>query len=91
MVNEYSCVCLHGDRRPQERKANLQSFKDGEVRFLICTDVAARGIDARGIPFGMLCIYSVCVCVCVCVCVYIYVYVYVCICVCLCTGGWMCI
>ena len=54
MVNEYSCVCLHGDRRPQERKANLQSFKDGEVRFLICTDVAARGIDVRGIPFGML-------------------------------------
>ena len=53
MVNEYSCVCLHGDRRPQERKANLQSFKDGEVRFLICTDVAARGIDVRGIPFGM--------------------------------------
>lgn len=51
MVNEYSCVCLHGDRRPQERKANLQAFKDGEARFLICTDVAARGIDIRGIPF----------------------------------------
>ena len=27
MVNEYSCVCLHGDRKPQERKANLQAFK----------------------------------------------------------------
>ncbi|XP_064401585.1 ATP-dependent RNA helicase DDX1-like isoform X2 [Halichondria panicea] len=51
MVNEYTCVCLHSDRRPQERKENLQSFKDGEVRFLICTDVAARGIDIRGIPF----------------------------------------
>ena len=65
MVNNYSCVCLHGDRRPQERKANLQAFKDGEVRFLICTDVAARGIDVHGIPFGM----CLCVCVCVCVCV----------------------
>ncbi|XP_065839715.1 ATP-dependent RNA helicase DDX1-like [Oscarella lobularis] len=51
MVNEYSCVCLHGDRRPQERRDNLQKFKDGEVRFLICTDVAARGIDVRGIPY----------------------------------------
>ncbi|XP_065896909.1 ATP-dependent RNA helicase DDX1-like [Dysidea avara] len=51
MVNKYSCVCLHGDRRPQERKANLQAFKDGEVRFLICTDVAARGIDVHGIPY----------------------------------------
>ena len=27
MVNEYSCVCLHGDRRPQERKNNLKAFK----------------------------------------------------------------
>ena len=27
MVNEYSCVCLHSDRSPQERKANLQAFK----------------------------------------------------------------
>lgn len=68
MVNEYSCVCLHGDRRPQERKDNLMAFKvtnnlktitkkncyfkTGEVRFLICTDVAARGIDITGIPFG---------------------------------------
>ena len=52
MVNEYSCVCLHGDRRPQERKDNLQAFKAGDVRFLICTDVAARGIDVQGVPFG---------------------------------------
>eukprot|EP00731_Ephydatia_muelleri_P007667 Em0004g5a len=51
MVNEYSCVCLHADRRPEERKENLKAFKEGEARFLICTDVAARGIDICGIPF----------------------------------------
>lgn len=51
MVNEYSCTCVHGDRRVQERRQNLESFKNGDVRFLICTDVAARGIDVRGIPF----------------------------------------
>lgn len=51
MVNEYSCVCLHADRRPEERKENLKAFKEGEVRFLICTDVAARGIDICGIPY----------------------------------------
>jgi ATP-dependent RNA helicase DDX1 len=50
-VNEYSCVCLHSDRRPQERKDNLTAFKTGDVRFLICTDVAARGIDVKGIPY----------------------------------------
>lgn len=49
--NEFSCVCLHGDRHPNERKENLQKFKDNKVKFLICTDVAARGIDVSGLPF----------------------------------------
>jgi len=49
--NELSCVCLHADRAPNERKANLQSFKDQKVKYLICTDVAARGIDVSGLPF----------------------------------------
>lgn len=48
---KYSCVCLHGDRKPHERKANLQKFKDQTVKFLICTDVAARGIDISGLPY----------------------------------------
>lgn len=50
-VSELSCVCLHADRAPNERKANLQLFKDKRVKFLICTDVAARGIDVTGLPF----------------------------------------
>lgn len=49
---ELSCVCLHGDRKPPERKANLQKFKNKEVKFLICTDVAARGLDITGLPFS---------------------------------------
>jgi Helicase conserved C-terminal domain len=36
--------------KPWER-ACLQAFKDGDVRFLICTDVAARGIDIQGLPY----------------------------------------
>ena len=35
MVNEYSCVCLHGDRRPQERKDNLQKFKVQQLQLKI--------------------------------------------------------
>ena len=31
---------------------SLLLFQDGKVRFLICTDVAARGIDVSGLPFG---------------------------------------
>ncbi|XP_074102391.1 ATP-dependent RNA helicase Ddx1 [Cotesia typhae] len=49
--NEFSCVCLHGDRKPPERKANLEKFKRQEVKFLICTDVVARGLDITGLPF----------------------------------------
>ena len=49
--NQFSCVCLHGDRKPAERKANLEKFKKQEVKFLICTDVAARGLDITGLPF----------------------------------------
>lgn len=49
---KYSCVCLHGDRKPHERKQNLEMFKNKERKFLICTDVAARGIDVSGLPFS---------------------------------------
>jgi ATP-dependent RNA helicase DDX1 len=48
----HSCVCLHGDRNPQERDENLKKFKTEKVKFLICTDVAARGLDVRGVPYG---------------------------------------
>ncbi|KAI1307249.1 ATP-dependent RNA helicase Ddx1 [Halotydeus destructor] len=51
IVHPYTCVCLHADRRPQERTANLEKFKTGNCNFLICTDVAARGLDIKGIPY----------------------------------------
>lgn len=49
--HQFSCVCLHGDRKPDERKRNLDRFKKKEVKLLICTDVAARGIDIHGVPY----------------------------------------
>lgn len=49
--NKFSCVCLHSDRSPRERKENLETFKAQKVKFLICTDVAARGLDINGLPF----------------------------------------
>ncbi|ESO02060.1 hypothetical protein HELRODRAFT_106435 [Helobdella robusta] len=49
--SQFSCVCLHGDRKPNERRDNLEMFKRGDVKFLICTDVAARGLDVSGLPY----------------------------------------
>mmetsp|Transcript_19073 Transcript_19073/g.43313 ORF Transcript_19073/g.43313 Transcript_19073/m.43313 type:complete len:841 (-) Transcript_19073:149-2671(-) len=49
--NPYSCVVLAGARNQRERQNNLEAFKEGDVRFMICTDVAARGIDIAGLPF----------------------------------------
>lgn len=49
--NPYSCVVLAGARTQKDRQKALEAFKDGDVRFLICTDVAARGIDIAGLPF----------------------------------------
>jgi ATP-dependent RNA helicase DDX1 len=44
-------VCLHSDRAPNERTENLEKFKQNKVRLLICTDVAARGLDINGLPY----------------------------------------
>jgi len=41
---------LHGDLSQGRRVRMLQGFKDGEVRVLVATDVAARGIDIAGLP-----------------------------------------
>ncbi|KAL3160771.1 hypothetical protein ABBQ38_009184 [Trebouxia sp. C0009 RCD-2024] len=49
--NPYSCLVLAGARSMDQRRDALQAFKDGDIRFLICTDVAARGIDIAGLPF----------------------------------------
>jgi ATP-dependent RNA helicase DDX1 len=30
---------------------NINFFQNNEVKFLICTDVAARGLDIKGMPY----------------------------------------
>ena len=51
LVDGYTCRVLAGMRSMEERKQSLQDFKEGEVKCLIATDVAARGIDIRELPF----------------------------------------
>ncbi len=40
---------LHSNRSLSQRKEALQGFKDGRYRILVATDIAARGIDVKGI------------------------------------------
>ncbi len=40
-----SCEAIHGDIPQRERERTLQKFKDGRLRVLVATDVAARGLD----------------------------------------------
>tara|TARA_B100000073_G_scaffold110020_3_gene88753 strand:- start:1284 stop:3677 length:2394 start_codon:yes stop_codon:yes gene_type:complete len=50
-TSAYSCAVLGGAKTMDERRASLAAFKSGEIKFLICTDVAARGLDISGLPF----------------------------------------
>jgi ATP-dependent RNA helicase DDX1 len=50
-INRFSCRVLAGMRSMTERQANLKAFMEGEIRVLIATDVAARGIDIPELPF----------------------------------------
>ncbi|RMX03075.1 DEAD/DEAH box helicase [Corticibacter populi] len=43
-------AALHGDKSQDERLKALEAFKVGEVDLLICTDVAARGLDIKDVP-----------------------------------------
>jgi ATP-dependent RNA helicase DDX3X len=42
-------VDIHGDRSQSQREAALTSFRSGECRVLVATDVAARGLDIDGV------------------------------------------
>nr|WP_193370518.1 DEAD/DEAH box helicase [Pelagibius marinus] len=41
----FSVAALHGDMAQPVRMETLQGFKDSNVQILVCSDVAARGLD----------------------------------------------
>ncbi len=45
----FSVGALHGDMSQPARFATLEKFKANELRLLVCSDVAARGLDIGGL------------------------------------------
>lgn len=47
--DNYSCERLHGGLEQEDRFAVMNGFKMGNFRYLVATDVAARGIDVDNV------------------------------------------
>jgi ATP-dependent RNA helicase RhlE len=45
----FSSDAIHGNKSQNARQRALDGFKSGEVRILVATDIAARGVDVDGI------------------------------------------
>lgn len=49
--NGISSAAIHGDRNQLQRTQALNSFKQGLIRVLVATDVAARGLDIEELTY----------------------------------------
>lgn len=45
----FEAQALHGDMAQAHRTETLEKFKDGNIRLLVCSDVAGRGIDVDNV------------------------------------------
>jgi ATP-dependent RNA helicase RhlE len=43
------CEAIHGDKSQGARQRALDCFRQGRIRVLVATDIAARGIDVNGV------------------------------------------
>jgi ATP-dependent RNA helicase RhlE len=48
--NGIQSMALHGNKSQSARTQALQGFKNGDIRVLVATDIAARGIDIDELP-----------------------------------------
>jgi ATP-dependent RNA helicase DDX21 len=49
------CQALHGDIAQNQREVTLKSFREGRFSILVCTDVAARGLDITDVDLIVQC------------------------------------
>ena len=46
-----NATAMHSDKSQLSRTRTLEEFKNGEIRILVATDVAARGLDIESLPY----------------------------------------
>jgi ATP-dependent RNA helicase RhlE len=51
IAQELSAAALHGNKSQSLRTRTLAEFKNGAIRILVATDVAARGLDITNLPY----------------------------------------
>ena len=49
LKHDYKADALHGDLKQAQRDKVMNAFKAKNLEILVCTDVAARGIDVKGL------------------------------------------
>ncbi|WOI55772.1 DEAD/DEAH box helicase [Palleronia sp. LCG004] len=47
----FATASIHGNKSQGQRDRAIQGFKDGTIKVLVATDVAARGIDIPGVEY----------------------------------------
>ena len=50
-AQKISAAALHSNKSQSFRTRTLKEFKSGEIRVLVATDVAARGLDISNLPY----------------------------------------
>lgn len=50
----FDALALHGDMQQSYRTQTLEKFRNNEVKILVCSDVAARGLDIQGLSHVFL-------------------------------------
>ncbi len=51
----FDCACIHSETTKEERQKHLTDFKNGKLKHLVATDLAARGLHIDEVP----CIFHV--------------------------------
>jgi len=47
----FPALCIHGEKKQEEREWVLKEFKEGKSPILVATDLASRGLDVKDIKY----------------------------------------